>query len=86
MTARETTPATLAPRPERSFERQVECCQFGYHGFDPGIQLWGENSQLTAIAGKIELATRGRLKIDVSKTYTMDPAKFPVQIMIGPKP
>jgi hypothetical protein len=64
----------------------VECCQFGYHGFDSGIQLSGANAQLTDIAGKIEVATRGRLKIDVSKTYTMDPAKFPVQIMIGPKP
>jgi hypothetical protein len=64
----------------------VECCQFGYHGFDSGIQLCGANAQLTDIAGKIELATRGRLKIDVSKTYTIDPAKFPVQIMSGPKP
>lgn len=70
----------------RDLHWRVDCCASSFSTFDPGVHLWASKPHLREIAGKIELATKGRLKVDTSGTFTMDPERFYLQITIGPKP
>jgi hypothetical protein len=65
---------------------KVNCCNWSFSGFAPGIQLWGGSDQLKGIAGKIERATKGRLKVDLSPSSVIDTNQTEVVISIGPKP
>jgi hypothetical protein len=65
---------------------QVHCCNWSFSGFEPGIQLWGASDQLRGIAGKIEHATKGRLKVDLSPRSPVDTRQTEVVISIGAKP
>jgi hypothetical protein len=65
---------------------QVMCCGSPFTGFDPGIHLWGETSELKGVAHDIEQATNGRLKVDMAEHFTWDVQKFPLQITIGSRP
>jgi hypothetical protein len=65
---------------------KVMCCTSPFSGFDPGIHLWGETSELKGLATGIEQATNGRLKIDMAERETWDTQKYPLQITIGAKP
>jgi len=68
----------------RDLNWTVKCCNY-IGTFDPGIHLWATDSRLQGIADKIELATKGRLKVQITQQSIMDPARFHLQIMIGPK-
>jgi hypothetical protein len=70
----------------RDLHWKVDCCASSFSTFDPGVHLWASKPHLREIAGKIELATKGRLKVDTSGNFTMDPDRFHLQITIGPKP
>jgi hypothetical protein len=65
---------------------EVMCCNYPFGGFDPGIHLWGETSELKGVARDIEQATNGRLKVDMAEHFTWDVQKFPLQVTIGSKP
>jgi len=65
---------------------KVNCCNWPFGGFDPGIQLWGASEQLKGIAGKIEHATKGRLKVDLSPSSPVDTKQTEVVISVGTKP
>jgi hypothetical protein len=64
----------------------VMCCSYPFGDFDPGIQVWGETSELKGVAQDIEKATKGRLKVDMAQHFTWDVQKYPLQITIGSKP
>jgi hypothetical protein len=63
------------------------CCAWSWGGIDNGIQIWSANEFLKDdMAGKIERATKGRLKIQVSQRVMLNSDKFKIQIAIGSKP
>jgi hypothetical protein len=65
---------------------KVMCCGHPFGGFDPGIHLWGETTELKGLANAIEQATGGRLKVEMAERETWDVQKYPLQITIGSKP
>jgi hypothetical protein len=64
----------------------VYCCSWAFGTLPRGITLWGANDELRGIAGRIERATKGHLKVNVTETFLFDTAKYPLQLYIGPKP
>ena len=69
----------------RDLKWNVNCCAYGFGTFPPGVHLWASSAYLQEIASKIEMATKGRLKLSNVQMYIMDPARFNLQIFIGPK-
>ena len=69
----------------RELHWTVYCCSSLFSGVDDGFHLWAANDQPKAVADKIERATSGRIKVDTSGTWKLDPARYLLQIMIGAK-
>ena len=69
----------------RSLHWEVICCAYGFGTFAAEIHLWAADNQLRSVATKIEEATKGRITVDTSGTWHLDPSRYLLQITIGPK-